>query len=173
MRLRKLARRKRAMENSLLRHRGWHLAARLILGSVFIYAGIVKMSSPLEFADHIAAYQLLPADMSNLMALALPPFEIICGLLVLTGFHIRIGAIGISIMLLVFMAAIATALKRGLHIDCGCFGGNSWLESNLWLALAHNGALLLLAVFIYRQSITASRRLSTAFEAASPFRART
>ena len=143
--------RKCPVENSLIRH--WYLIARLIVGGAFIYAGILKMYSPLDFADNIAAYRLLPADTINFMALGLPPFEIICGLLVVAGFHIRIGAIGISTMLLVFMGAIGTALKKGLIIDCGCFGGHSWFESNLWIALARDGVLLLLAMFIYWHSM--------------------
>jgi len=141
------------MKNFFIRHCDWHFIARLILGSIFIYAGVLKMYSPLEFADNIAAYQLLPASMINPLALSLPFFEVICGLLVLTGFHIRIGAMGIFIMLLVFMGAIATAIKKGLLIDCGCFGGHSWFESNLWVALVRNGMLLLLAVVICRHSL--------------------
>ena len=157
MRLRRLTliavNREYPMKNCLIDHQRWCLIARLILGGVFVYAGFLKMRSPLEFADNIAAYQLLPAGAINLLALGLPFFEIFCGLLVLTGFHIRIGATGISTMLLVFMMAIALALKKGLAIDCGCFGGHSWLESNLWVVLGRNGVLLLLAVFIYRHSL--------------------
>lgn len=141
------------MDNFYIRHSGWHLIARLIVGGAFIYAGILKMVSPLDFADSIAAYQLLPADTINLLALGLPLFEITCGLLVLAGFHIRIGAIGISGILLVFMGAIVIALQKGLHIDCGCFGGPSWFESNLWVALARDVVLLLLAVFIFIHSL--------------------
>jgi hypothetical protein len=88
-------------------------------------------------------------------------------MLVLTGFRIRIGAMGIATMLLAFMAAIALALQKGLLIDCGCLGGNSRLESNLWLAMTRDGALLFLAMFIYQQS------LFSAGKAASPAQANT
>lgn len=137
------------MKNSFIRLRWAYLLARWIFGGVFVFAGILKMRSPIEFADNIAAYQILPVNLINALALGLPFFEIICGLLVLGGSHIRIGTLGISSMLLVFIGAIVTALKRGLHIDCGCFGGHSWIDSNLWMALGHNVALLLLAGFIY------------------------
>jgi putative oxidoreductase len=135
-------------------YRQWvYLIARGILGGVFVYAGILKMQSPIEFADNIAAYQLLPANTIDALALGLPFFEIICGLLVLGGVRIKIGTLGISAMLLVFMGAILTALKKGLSIDCGCFGGHSWIESNLWAALGRNVILLLLAMYIYWQSL--------------------
>lgn len=141
------------MKNSFIRRQWAYLIARGILGGIFVYAGILKMRSPIEFADNIAAYQLLPANTINALALGLPFFEIICGLLVLGGLRIRIGTLGISTMLFVFMGAILTALKRGLSIDCGCFGGHSWVESNLWVALGRNVVLLLLAMYIYRQSL--------------------
>ena len=157
MRLRTLAfiaaKGKHTVKKLFIRHQGLLLIARLIVGGVFVYAGMLKASSPLEFADEIAAYQLLPSGAINPLALGLPFFEIICGLLVLAGFHIRIGATGISAMLLVFTAAIGLALKKGLQIDCGCFGGHSWLESNLWVALGRDVVLLLIAVFIYRHSL--------------------
>jgi uncharacterized membrane protein YphA (DoxX/SURF4 family) len=142
------------VENPLPRHRGWYLVARLILGGVFIYAGILKMHSPIDFADDIAAYQLLPDFAINALALGLPLFEVTCGLLVLGGIWIRTGAAGISVSLLVFMGAILLALQRGLVIDCGCFAEESWLESSLWVALGRDGVLLLLAVLIYRRSLT-------------------
>ena len=145
------------VENFFIRHRSWQLIARLIVGGAFIYAGILKIYSPLDFADHIAAYQLLPSGMINIMALGLPFFEIACGLLVLAGFQIRIGTIGISAMLLVFMGAIVIALQKGLLIDCGCFGGHSWFESNLWVALGRDGVLLLLAGFVYQYRPTKAR----------------
>jgi putative oxidoreductase len=132
------------------RRQGWYLLARLILGGAFVYAGILKIRSPLEFADNIAAYQLLPASMINVLALGLPFLEIVGGLSVLGGVLIRIGTLGILALLIVFIGAIVEALEKGLSIDCGCFGGHSGLESNLWVALGRNLVLLLLAAFIYR-----------------------
>ena len=123
---------------------------RFLLGAIFIYAAISKIGSPQDFADKIAAYQILPASAINLLALGLPPFELICGLLVLSGFYMRIGALGILGMLSLFAAALGIALFRGLSIDCGCFGGHSWLDGNPWIALTRDLFLLGLAVVVYR-----------------------
>ena len=128
-------------------------AARLVLAGIFIYAGLLKMDSPLEFADSIAAYRILPASMIDLLALGLPPFEFACGLLVLLGFHRRAGLLGMVGMLGVFMGAAVTALLWKLPIDCGCFGANSWFASSLWAALIRDGVLLLLAMLLYRKSL--------------------
>ena len=123
---------------------------RFILGVVFIYAAISKIHSPEDFADTIAAYQILPASVINLLALGLPLFELVCGLLVLSGFYMRIGALGIFGMLSVFTGALGVALLRGLSIDCGCFGAHSWLDANPWIVLSRDVILLVVAVFVYR-----------------------
>jgi len=131
---------------------------RLILGSIFIYAAIFKMGAPQDFADSIADYQILPVSVINLFALGLPLFELVCGLLTLSGVFFRVGAIGIISMLAVFIAALAVALFRGLSIDCGCFGAYSWLDSNPWIDLLRDGILLGLGVFIYGHSLRQTQR---------------
>lgn len=123
---------------------------RILLGGIFIYAAISKIISPREFADTIAAYEILPGSVINLVAMGLPLFELACGFLVLSGFHLRLGALGILGMLSVFAGALGVALIRGLSIDCGCFGAHSWLETNPWIALSRDAILLVVAVVVYR-----------------------
>jgi putative oxidoreductase len=134
-----------------IKHQQWGYGiGRLFLGAVFIYAAILKIGSPQDFADSIAAYQILPVLIINLFALGLPFFELACGLLALTGFFLRIGVLGILAMLIMFIAALATSLLRGLDINCGCFGAHSWFDSNPWVALLHDTCLLILAILVYR-----------------------
>jgi len=136
------------------RFQAWgYWAGRLVLGIVFIYAAILKIASPQEFADSIAAYQILPFTVIDLLALGLPLFELACGLLVLSGFFFRTGVVGIIGLLAVFVGASITAQLKGLSIDCGCFGAHSWLDSNPWMVLIRDGLLLGLAVFLYDRHI--------------------
>jgi putative oxidoreductase len=128
--------------------------ARFLLGTVFIYAAMTKITSPQDFADSIAAYQILPFSVINLLALGLPFFELVCGLLILTGFFIRISTLGILAMLAVFMGALGFELLRGLSVDCGCFGAHSWLDTTPWLALIRDGILLALAIYVYGYSFS-------------------
>jgi hypothetical protein len=61
-------------------HRGWEeliFPLSLLLAAVFIYAGISKFRDPLQFADSIAAFAILPATLINLVALSIPPFEVV------------------------------------------------------------------------------------------------
>ncbi len=123
--------------------------SRIVLGGIFIYAAILKIGSPLEFADSIASYRLLPSLIINLLALGLPPFELICGLLLLTGYFCRTGLLSIISMLVIFLAAMVSVIARGLPINCGCFGMHSWLDTNPWISVSRDALLLLFAVYAY------------------------
>lgn len=95
--------------------------SRLILGGLFIYASIDKITHPEAFADIVYNYKLLPGIFITLVAIIMPWVEIFSGLCVVSGLFKRAGAIIIGAMLLVFSAAISINLARGLEFDCGCF----------------------------------------------------
>jgi uncharacterized membrane protein YphA (DoxX/SURF4 family) len=114
------------------------LIGRIVLGGLFIYAGILKMRDVQQFADSIAAYRMLPVQSINVMALALPPFEIILGLLLLIGWKTRMAALGVTLLLGIFTLALFQALLRGLNIDCGCFGSEAPAPLKLWLSLGRD-----------------------------------
>jgi uncharacterized membrane protein YphA (DoxX/SURF4 family) len=129
---------------------GIHRTTRLVLGGVFIYAGVLKMRSPQDFADSLASYRLVPYPIVNLWAMGLPLFELLCGLFLLTKYFCRIGLLSIMSLLIIFLGAILSAELRRVPISCGCFGTRSWLDANLWVSISRDLALLLGAVFAYR-----------------------
>jgi putative oxidoreductase len=112
---------------------------RLILGAVFIYAGVQKISSPADFAVAIENYLLLPAVLINPAAIILPWLEIFCGVFLIAGIFIRASAILVSVMTLVFIIAIFSALIRGLDITCGCFAADTPVD---WLKIVEDFVLL-------------------------------
>ncbi len=134
--------------------RGSHRLCRLVLGGIFIYAASQKIATPQELADSIASYHLVPQPLISLMALGLPLFELVCGLLLLTGYFCATGLLSIISLLIVFLAALLTAVVRGISVDCGCFGPQAWLDANPWLSLLRDSALLLCAIYAYRQRLT-------------------
>ena len=93
----------------------------LILGGVFIYASIDKISHPQAFAKIISNYQLLPAVLVTLPAMVLPWLELISGVLLAAGIFRRAAAGILSSLLVVFAIAISINLARGIKFDCGCF----------------------------------------------------
>src|SRR5271167_3708452 len=129
------------------------LAVSLALAAVFIYAGIDKIRDPLQFADSIAAFAILPAVFINLLALGLPPFEVACGLLLLGPRTRRLGALAVAVISVIFFTALASALLRGLTLDCGCFGVGAPSRPRMWLELVVDVVLFSGALFVYLPSI--------------------
>lgn len=130
------------------------LAIRLALAGVFIYAGVDKIRDPLQFADTIAAFAILPAAFINLLALSLPPLEIACGLLLLAPRTRRVAALAVALVSVVFFTALLSALARGLTLDCGCFGTGAPSRPRMWLELALDVVLFAGALSIYLRSTT-------------------
>jgi putative oxidoreductase len=125
------------------------LAIRIALGAAFVYAGAIKIQDPSEFAITVASFQILPNLLISPLALALPPFEIICGLLLIVGIWRRPAALGIALFVAIFLIAIAAALVRGLTIDCGCFGTGTPSRAKMWLDLGRDILLLVAALVTY------------------------
>ncbi|MEY2603863.1 MAG: hypothetical protein QOH31_1647 [Verrucomicrobiota bacterium] len=96
---------------------------RLLVAATFLYAGVIKVISPIRFTGDINNYHMLPWPLTVALGFYLPWLEIICGLaLLLRRFYY--GAIGILLALtLVFIIASVSAKLRGIDVICGCFGG--------------------------------------------------
>ena len=128
---------------------------RVVAGLVFCYAGWIKIRSPQPFADSVAAFQLLPAPLINLLALGLPPYELAVGLLLLSGWKPRLAALCALVACTIFLLALLSAALRGLPVDCGCFGGtpsNLPPPQRLWLDVGRDLLLLAAVAFIYRDA---------------------
>ena len=95
---------------------------RLVVGGVFVYAGVLKILDPAQFANDVANYRLLPSALVNFVAITLPWVETVAGILMVMGFWLPGSALVITGLMGVFLVAIGQALMRGLDIQCGCFG---------------------------------------------------
>jgi uncharacterized membrane protein YphA (DoxX/SURF4 family) len=110
---------------------------------------VIKIQDPSELAITVASFRILPNLLISPLALALPPFEIICGALLIVGVWRRPAALGITLLLVIFLIAIAAALARGLTIDCGCFGTGTPSRAKMWLDLGRDILLLVGALITY------------------------
>jgi putative oxidoreductase len=99
------------------------LVLRLVLGAIFLYAAWTKLrQSYLIFAMSIDAYQLLPTWAVLAVARTLPWFELIVGVLLLTGYKLRWSSVAATGLLGMFFALMMRSYLKGEGIDCGCFG---------------------------------------------------
>ena len=97
-------------------------ALAVIVGGIFVYAGVLKVLDPVQFGLDIDNYKILPWFVSVRLAFYLPWLEILCGLALIFGFLYRGGLSVLTLLVLVFIGATIAAKARGLDITCGCFG---------------------------------------------------
>jgi putative oxidoreductase len=99
-----------------------HLCALGVAGA-FVYASSLKIWEPRQFAMDITNYRILPESLANLLAILLPWWELAAAIALIIPSTRKAGAVLVSGMLLMFICAVSySALYKGLHIDCGCFG---------------------------------------------------
>jgi uncharacterized membrane protein len=120
------------------------IAGSWLVGLIFIYAGLTKIVALPEvsfssgaqikmpeggvrliptqdFAKAIGNYRLLPNWMNRAMAATLPWVEIAAGFALFTRRFRYEAALAICAMLLMFIVALAHAIRHKLDIACGCF----------------------------------------------------
>ena len=122
------------------------IAARLILGALFLYAGVPKIFQPEAFARAIYNYQILPDLLVNFAAITLPWVETVIGIFLIAGIWLPGTVLLTNLLLLTFLSAMAFNYARGLDIDCGCFstGSESPISS---ITLLRDTAFFFIALF--------------------------
>jgi len=134
---------------------------RLVLGGIFVYAGISKLIFPnthlwpmfvlrfsisvnlSSFAQQVESYKIISPEASQVVAHTLPFVEIALGLLLLIGWQLRIWATAITAVMVGFLAVVTRAYLLHMDINCGCFGTPEKLTG--W-TVVRDGALAALAL---------------------------
>jgi uncharacterized membrane protein YphA (DoxX/SURF4 family) len=131
-----------------LRKMIYHLS-RLVVASVFIYSGLIKVLDVVGFAGQIALYQLFPYSWNFLVAAILPYLELLCGLLLLSGRRVKPATLILLLLNLAFIIVLSTAIVRGFDIDCGCFRPGSEDPTTPVAALLRDLLLMLLLLLVW------------------------
>jgi len=138
------------------------LIARLILGSIFIYASIDKIAYSAEFAKIIKSYNILPDFFVLPTSYILPWIELIFGILLVIGLFIKESAIILTSLLFIFLIAFGIQATKGSIEDCGCFGKMPFLSSsNTFILILRDLVFLslgLMIVFVENQ-IKSTKRI--------------
>lgn len=96
------------------------ILSRLILASVFVVAAVPKLFEPVQFAQVIAQYGLIPDSLILLTAVLLPVAELAAAITLLVKKDIGLWLTGLLYAL--FIGVLLYGISLGLDIDCGCFG---------------------------------------------------
>lgn len=106
----------------ILAHRASVRICQVVIGVLFVAAALAKLGNLEAFATQVHNYRILPIPSENLVAMVLPWIELLAGLSLILRIHARAGAVVVTGLLVVFTAALAAAIARGLDFECGCFG---------------------------------------------------
>jgi uncharacterized membrane protein YphA (DoxX/SURF4 family) len=120
------------------------VAARLLLGLVFLGSAVTKFLHLARFRRIIGSYGLLPERMLAPVGLGLPPAELCLAVALLSGWESRFAAACGDSLLTLFAAAVAINVVRRNQIDCGCGGWDSPSQVG-WSLVARNLVLASLA----------------------------
>lgn len=118
------------------------LVARVFMGALFVYMGMVKVLDPVEFLKLVREYDMVSRPfVLNAISATLPWFEVFCGLLLIGGVAVRGTALVVLAMLvpftiIVFKRALVLQAEQFLpfcqvQFDCGCGGGEVFICSKL------------------------------------------
>lgn len=95
---------------------------RIIIGMIFLFAGLAKISDPVRFLLTLREFQLFPETLTPFLAVYLPWLELVLGLSMISGLWHRSSSLILVSLNLFFALAILSVVIRGIDIDCGCFG---------------------------------------------------
>lgn len=133
----------------MIRNKRVLYAFRLIIGGLFIYAGVIKIADPLGFARDIQNYRILPPAACLFIALTLPWFEALSGAFLIVGIFKRTSAWLLSFLLAGFIVLVIITMARGLDVDCGCFG--SFSRKADWRLILEDALMLYMSLQIAGQ----------------------
>ncbi len=131
------------------------VAARWLLGALFVYTGLEKGLDPVSFLKLVRQYDIVQTPfLLNSIAATLPWFEVFCGMLLLAGIAVRGAALTLAGILIPFTAVVwhrALILQAARAIpfcavkfDCGCGTGEVFICGKL----LENAGLILLALWL-------------------------
>jgi len=144
---------------------------RLLVGGILLYAGVAKIVLPnhnlwpyfmlkfsvsanlTSFAFQVESYKVLGPTGASLVAHTLPFAEVVLGLLLLSGWYLRVWASLATAILAGFLAVVTRAYLLHMEINCGCFGTPEPLTAMTVVRDALLVALsVLMTVFAFREA---------------------
>jgi putative oxidoreductase len=132
----------------------------ILIGALFIYAGIIKILDPVGFARDIDNYKMLPWPAAVAFGFYLPWLEVFCGIGLIIRRLYRGSLLILTGSTVLFIIASVIAKGRGLDISCGCFGHVSKGWSFGWHLALDFGILATLVILLWIEKKKVSARES-------------
>lgn len=97
------------------------LAARLVLAAIFVIAGVAKLAD-LPGSRRATREFGVPERLAGVVGLGVPIAELVIAASLVPAVSARGAALGATVLLTAFAAAIGRSMARGQRPDCHCFG---------------------------------------------------
>jgi hypothetical protein len=118
----------------------------LLLGTVFLLSGALKLPSWTRFRDTLAAMEVLPSRLARALGWVLPPLEAALGAAVVARWRLELTGPALLVLLGGFTLALSVyRLRGGKELVCGCFADFEGKTATASL-IVRNVLLLALAV---------------------------
>ena len=92
------------------------LVARLVVGGVWLWAGLLKVTEPESSVTAVRGYQLLAPSVADVVGRVLPMTEVVLGACLILGLLTRFAGALSALLQLAFIIGIASVWARG-HLD--------------------------------------------------------
>lgn len=125
------------------------LLVRLLVGGLFLYAGVMKARNPTQFLGDVLSYRLLPYVPAVALVFYLPWLEIISGACLVFKKMVPACLWILFGLLVVFTMALCQAWIRGIDVSCGCFGDQGGV-TNYWWLVSRDLVILGMVVLLMR-----------------------
>jgi len=127
---------------------------RLIVGSIFIYAGFNKIINPKLFEETLSAYNFFSDSFVHFIVLIFPWVQLILGALLISGYLARPVASVMSILLLTFIIMTILSVSKGSCQACGFLSESLFYKGgNPFILITINYLLLVLSSMIIMTKI--------------------
>jgi len=132
----------------------WFWAARIFVGLLFIFSGLIKINDPLGFSYKLEEYFVV-FHITFLNSLALIIAVILCSLEIILGFGLLIGVrpvkVAWGLLLLTIFFGFLTFYSAYFQVvqTCGCFGDAIPLTP--WQSFSKDLFLLLLIIVLFKK----------------------
>lgn len=137
-----------------------YYTSRIILGILFVFSGFVKSVEPMgtyiKLEDYFASFGVGFLDfLAPLLSIVLPVFELLLGMMLITGLLKKLTSI-LTLVFMIFFTAITLVIYIFNPVtDCGCFGDFMILTNSQ--TFFKNVFFLTISVILYRVSRTMAR----------------
>ncbi|MBD3750283.1 MAG: DoxX family protein [Sphingobacteriales bacterium] len=126
--------------------------ARIFVGLLFIFSGLIKLNDPLGFSykleEYFEVFHLVFLNpISVFLSIFLCSLEVILGVLLLAGFYAKKVVWGLLLLIIFFTFLTFYSAVFNVVKTCGCFGDAIPLTP--WQSFSKDLVLLLLIVFLF------------------------